>query len=126
MVADKILAAAQETGNKMCKFDDPEISARSMGNEDIESGSNLESDANSLLDIESDSSEFGCLKEAPGGDGSAMAKTAGDPYTKADYRVMAKYIAGFDGNWSALTAKERWALFCEQVNRVPPYYMNVF
>jgi len=120
------LAAAQEAGNEMCEFDNPEISARSVGNEDIESNSNLESDANSLSDIEPDSSDFGCLKEAPGDDESAMAKTAGDPYTMADYHVMAKYIVAFDGNWSALTAKERWARFCEQVGRIPPCHMNVF
>jgi len=107
----------------MCESDDPEISARSIGNEDGESNSNPESDMNSLSDFESDSSDFECLNEAPGGDESAMAKTAGDPYTMADYRVMAKYIVAFEGNWNTLTAKERWAQFCEQVSGVSPCHI---
>jgi hypothetical protein len=55
-----------------------------------------------------------------------MGKTAGDAYTMADNRVMAKYIANFGENWSNLTSKERWALFCERVSWFLTRNMIVF
>ena len=103
----------------MGESNDSGISAYLVGKEDSEGNANLESDGNSLLDFESVSSGFDCLEEAPGGDESAMGKTADDAYNMADYRVMAKYIATFDENWSARTAKERWAQFCERVSWLP-------
>jgi hypothetical protein len=99
----------------MEESDDPETSVFSAG-EDSVSNVKLESDASTLSDVESDSSDFKCLEEAPGGDENAMGKTAGDAYTMADNRAIAKYIATFDGTWSVLTAKERWAQFCERVS----------
>jgi hypothetical protein len=99
----------------MEESDDPETSVFSAG-EDSVSNVKLESDASTLSDVESDSSDFKCLEEARGGDENAMGKTAGDAYTMADNRAIAKYIATFDGTWSVLTAKERWAQFCERVS----------
>jgi hypothetical protein len=112
------LAAAQnnKVGDGVDESKDSEYWTFSAGEEDSKSNTGFGSDARTLSDLESHSSGFSCLEEAPGGDESAMGKTAGDTYTMADNRVIAKYIATFDGNWSALTAKERWAQFCKQVS----------
>jgi len=116
VLADKILAAAQmeETGGDTDDSDNTETSTFSAGEEDSGINTKLESDASSLSGLESDSSDFECLEETPGGDERAMGKAAGDAYTMADNRVMAKYIANFDKSWSNLTSKERWVHFCER------------
>jgi hypothetical protein len=116
----------KETGDDMDDSDNPETSTFSAGEEDCGNNNKLESDASSLSGLETDSSGFGCLEEAPGGDESAMGKTAGDAYTVADNRVMAKYIANFDENWSSITSKERWAQFCERVSWFLTRNMIVF
>lgn len=54
------------------------------------------------------------LQEEPAGDENAMGKTSGDPYTAADNRVMAKYIATFD-DWHYLYSKDRWTEFTKRV-----------
>lgn len=61
------------------------------------------------------SQKFDILGETTSGDEEAMGRSAGDPYTAADDRVIAKYIANFD-EWDNLTTKQKWASFCERVN----------
>lgn len=105
--------------------DESEDSEHWTGEEDTRSNTGFGSDASTLSDLESRSSGLACLEEAPGGDESAMGKMTGDGYIMADNRVIAKYIATFDGNWSASTAKERWAQFCNQVSWSMTYNLDV-
>jgi hypothetical protein len=128
VLADKILAAAREPGTNddMEKSGDSMASAFSESREDNRIDGHLEWETSSLSDPESDASDFGCLEEALGGDKRAMGQTAGDAYTMADNRVMAKYIANLEENWGALTAKERWARFCERVCSLLTCDKNIF
>lgn len=94
---DKILAAAQELGmDDMSQSDDPEASEflESSGGDD---GSHSTS-ADEVLPDDGD------LHAELDEDEKAMGKASGDPYTAADNRVIAKYIATFD-NWDDLTIR---------------------
>ncbi|KZP10556.1 hypothetical protein FIBSPDRAFT_203693 [Athelia psychrophila] len=50
------------------------------------------------------------MEEAPGGDEAAMGQSGGDPYTDADDRVMARYVATVE-NFDSLTPRQQWSKF---------------